>query len=161
MRTIIPLLIMVCVVAGCRSKRHLAEESPFRSGFGFAAWGVSSSEVDSLVARDTLWRKVTSVDNSTTQGKIIVVQDKRREYYLEFDSNDRFFMMSYISDTGDAEHIQRVLKQYYGEPDRSKKENENYQEQIWNVEADSVHLEIQMLITRRDYALKVLNKKIK
>ena len=160
MKKLILLLLVLFVISGCRSKKHLGEEYPFHRGFEFVSWGAPVSAVDSAIAKDSIWKKISNVDNSDTGGKIVVVRDTSREYYLEFDRKGRFFMMNYISESGDVDTVRNRLKRYYGEPEELQKENANYREQFWKIEADSVHLEIQMLITQRQYALRVINKKI-
>jgi hypothetical protein len=159
-KKLILLLLILSVFTGCRSKKHLGEEYPFHRGFEFVPWGATESTVDSALAKDSTWEKISRIDNSDTGGKIVVVRDTLREYFLEFDRKDRFFMMNYISDTGDVDTVRNHLKKYYGEPEQKKNSGETYQEQLWKVEADSVHLEIQILITQRQYALKVINKNI-
>jgi hypothetical protein len=99
------------------------------------------------------------IENSHTGGHIWVINESQREYYLEFDTKDRLFMISYIADTVDLDTLQKKLKKFYGEPERLSKGENSYLELNWNVEADSVHLAIQILITRKQYALKVENKK--
>lgn len=161
MKKLILIFSILSVLAGCRSKKHLGEEYPYRRGFEFVLWGAPVSAVDSALAEDSIWKKISSVDNSDTGGKILVVRDTLREYYLEFDRKGRFFMMNYISDSRDLDTVRSRLKRYYGEPEWKEKEGLNYQEQLWKIEADSVHLEIQMLVTQHQYALRVINKNIK
>lgn len=154
------LLLILFVVSGCRAKKHLGDEYPFRRGFEFVPWGAAFTTVDSAIAKDSAWERISNVDNSDTGGQILVIRGKHREYYLEFDRKDRFFMVNYISDSNDVDTVTNYLKRHYGEPEHGTKGSETYQELLWNVEADSIHLEIQMLITQRQYALKVLNKRI-
>ncbi len=68
--------------------------------------------------------------------------------------------MNYISERGDLDSVSAMILRYYGEPDKSERVNGNFENKIWQVEGDSVSLEIQLLITRNDYSLKVLNKNI-
>lgn len=158
MKRIILIITILGLVTACRSKRHIGEEYPFRSGFQKFKWGAQVSDVDSLIWKDTTWKKISSVINSNTNGRIVVIKDKEREYYLEFDESDRFFLMNYISGKNDLDSVRNRLQRYYGEPDQLEKTNENYQNHVWNIDADSIHLEIQMLVTHKQYALKVLNK---
>lgn len=161
MKKLILLLLILFITPVCRPKKHIGEESPFRRGFEFIPWGASESTVDSALVKDSTWKKVSRVDNSETGGKILVMRGKEREYFLEFDRKDRFFMMNYISDRDNMDTVQNHLKRYYGEPEQKNSSRETYQERSWRVEADSVHLEIQMLITQHQYALRVINKNIK
>lgn len=157
-RLVVLLVLLGLASPSCRSKRHIGEEFPFRSGFQSIRWGAPVSAVDSLTAKDTAWTKISSIDNLSTNGTIVVMKNKGREYYLEFDDRSRFFMMNYISGKQDLDTVRNRLQRYYGEPDRSGKGNENYQDRTWHIDADSIQLEIQLLETQKQYALKVLNK---
>ena len=159
MKTRALVIFLILIIAGCRSKRHLTEESPFRRGLGPITWGASFALIDSLTAMDTLWKKVSTIENSQTGGHIWVIKESQREYYLEFDTKDRLYMISYIADTVDLDTMKKQLTKFYGEPEQNSKRVNSYRELSWNVEADSVHLAIQILITRKQYALKVENKK--
>lgn len=158
MRTFIIMISAAVLVTGCRSKKHFGDQSPYGDGIGGLKWGSPASKIDSLAASDSLWKKISMVENSFDGGTIVVAAHDKREYYLEFDTKDRLQMISYIADTTDADTVEKRLTLFYGEPKR--KYDASYMELNWKAETDSVNLEIQMLITRKQYALKVLNKKI-
>lgn len=159
MKRVVLFITILSLAAACRSKRQVVEGSPFLTGFKSIKWGAPASAVDSLVSKDTTWKRISGIPNLETQGKIIVVKDTTREYYLEFDAKDRFFLMNYISGKNDLDTLRSRLKRYYGEPDRLEKTNINYENYAWDIEADLFHLEIQILVTHKQYALKVMNRK--
>lgn len=153
-------VFIVLLMAGCRHKRNVTDQYPFRRGCYSIAWGIPAAALDTLVRKDSSWSRISWVLNSRTDGKIVVVRRKGRDYYLEFTERDKLFSMNYISERGDLDSVSAMILRYYGEPDKSERVNGNFENKIWQVEGDSVSLEIQLLITRNDYSLKVLNKNI-
>lgn len=158
MRLTFLFAVVFCLTSACRPKKHIEESHPFSRGFYAIPWGAPASAIDSLAAKDTAWTKISGVANLESNGSIVVVKRNEREYYLEFDSQNRFFMMNYISDQKDLDTVRYRLHRYYGNPDRSEKSNDNFQDQIWHIDSDSMQLEIQLLVTPKQYAFKVMRK---
>ncbi|MBX7152675.1 hypothetical protein K1X84_13665 [bacterium] len=154
------ILVVAILSSGCR-KRHVGDQFVFHKGFYGIPWGASVNRIDSLTVKDTTFKKISRVVNMQTGGSIIVVQRNQRDYYLEFDTNDRLFYISYIAlyDQQDLDSVQVQLLRNYGKPDKDEHQDVPYDNKFWNISVDSTRLEIQLLITDNSYSLKVTNFK--
>lgn len=154
------LAVLTLLCSGCR-KRQVGDQFIFHKGFYGIPWGASVNRVDSLTAKDTTFKKISQVINMQTGGSIIVVQRHQRDYYLEFDTHDRLFYISYIAlyDQQDLDSVQVQLERNYGKPDQDERQDTPYDNKFWNIPGDSTRLEIQLLITDNSYSLKVSNLK--
>jgi hypothetical protein len=157
--TIVILAILVCG-SGCRHRRKVTEQYPFRNGCYSLAWGLGAASIDSLVQRDSSWSKISSVTNSQTNGMIVVARRKHCDYYLDFTENDKFYAMNYIAERSRLDSIAALLRSYYGEPDRLERSGDDYENRIWSILGDSVNLQIELLTTKKNYSLKVVNRNI-
>ena len=145
---------------GCQ-KKMISDRYPYHKGFASVYWGDPSSEVDSLVRSDTSFTKISAVGNSKTRGTIVVVQHGRLDYYLEFNDRDQLYSINYIAEKdykGGLDSARIQIERNYGPPDRIEENGATYENNIWNVNTDSLKLEVQLLVTSKSYSLRVTNK---
>lgn len=158
MRNRIKWAVLALIASTGCFKDPYPRDAAFLQGFENIPWGGSSVLADSLVRRDSAWTKVSSIVRSQTRGPMVVVSRSSRDYYLEFDERDRFFRFSYIAPKDDLDSVEQLIARYYRAPASWDKSNPNFENKIWIAETDSVALEIQFLITKDQYALKIANR---
>jgi len=160
MKVWIKCSVILFMFYGCQ-KRAISDRYPYHRGFATIYWGAPSAAVDSLIHSDSTFKTISKVGNSKTRGLIVVLQQENRDYYLEFNDRDQFFSMNYIAEKdykGALDSARILVERNYGPPDRIDDNGATYQNHIWNVMADSLSLEVQLLVTAKSYSLRVTNK---
>ena len=158
--TRIKCALIFVIFLSCQ-KKIISDRYPYHKGFANIHWGTSSARIDSLTRSDSTFSKVSAVGNSKTRGTIVVVRHGRLDYYLEFNDRDQLCSINYIAEKdhkGNLDSAKVELERNYGPPDKIDNNGLTYENRIWNVNTDSLKLEVQLLITEKSYSLKVVNK---
>ncbi|MCB0832418.1 MAG: hypothetical protein KDC45_03040 [Bacteroidetes bacterium] len=150
------VLVILFILTACSTPEPV--EMPFAEGLFNIPWGCSRSFVDSVAAKDSTWKYISSIVNSTNGRQIVVLQRNEREYYLEFDNDGLLHVINYIADHADLDTVRTRLNRFYGFPVLSDSGgNGSFERSLWQ---DSERaLEFELMVTRKSYSLVAKHKR--